>query len=268
MRSKAGKHHYLLILFFIIIALFSLYEEFGREKKPKAPSRTTKSVEKPRAPVSRPRVAIIIDDLGPGKTAAAAVFEIKAPLTLSILPRQPYSSWIAMEGHKLGHEVIAHIPMEAAPSHKLGEGGLYTWMTDGEIAGTLDKDIRSVPHALGVSNHMGSVFTQDERAMQVVIAELKRRRLFFLDSRTAPESKGYDLAKAQGVKALSRDLFLDDKDAPAEIEAQWKKLLQLANEKGHAILLSHPRKNTIEFLRKTLKDNKEITVIPLSDLFR
>jgi len=268
MKSKAGKRHYILIFLFIIIAIFFLYEEFGKEKKPKVPSRTTKPVEKPEAPISRPKVAIIIDDLGPSKTVAAAAFEIKTRLTLSILPGQPYSAWIAEEGHRLGHDIIVHIPMEAAPAHKPGEGGLYTWMTDGEIVETLDKDIRSVPHALGVSNHMGSVFTEDERAMQVVIAELKKKNLFFLDSRTTPKSKGYNLAKMQGVKALSRDLFLDDKDDPVEIEAQWKRLLQTANEKGHAVLLAHPRKNTLEFLRKKLKDNSDVAVVPISELIR
>ncbi|RJQ15021.1 MAG: divergent polysaccharide deacetylase family protein [Nitrospiraceae bacterium] len=265
-KSKNKKHHYILILFFIIIALFSLYEEFGKEKKPKAPSRTTTPVEKPKASPSKPTVAIIIDDLGPNKTTATAVLDIKAPLVLSILPQQPYSSWIAGEGHRLGHDIMAHIPMEAEKAHGPGKGGLYTWMTDEEILDTLDADLRTVPHAQGISNHMGSAFTQDERAMRVLISELKKRKLFFLDSRTSSKSVGEKSAKTLGVRALSRDVFLDDKDDLVAIEAEWKRLLQIANEKGHAILLAHPRKNTLQFLRKKLKDNKEVAVVPVSEL--
>ncbi len=268
-KSKKGKHHFILILLFIIVAIFSLYEEFGKEKKPKAPPRITKPDKKAETVLpepSKPKVAIVIDDLGPNKDAAKEVFNLKARITLSILPQQTYSSWIAEEGHKLGHDIIAHIPMEAEKSYKLGEGGLYIWMTDKEISDTLNKDIDSIAHAQGVSNHMGSAFTQDERAMRVLISELKNRKLFFLDSLTSPESTGFQLAKTQGVYSLSRDIFLDDRDTPAEIENQWKKLMALAHRKGFAILLAHPRKNTMEFLRKTLKDNSEIMVVPISEL--
>jgi len=66
--------------------------------------------------------------------------------------------------------------MEAEKSYKLGEGGLYTWMTDKELTETLNKDILSVPHALGVSNHMGSAFTQDERSMQILISGVEKRK--------------------------------------------------------------------------------------------
>jgi hypothetical protein len=269
MKRGKSKHHYILIFLFIVIAVFALYEESGKEKKPKiTPSITKpdKRSEKVLPKPVKPKVAIIIDDLGPNKNVAKEVLALKAPLTLSILPRETYSAWIAEEGHRLGHDVIAHIPMEAEKSYKLGEGGLYTWMTDKEIADTLDKDISSIPHALGVSNHMGSAFTQDERAMQTLIAELKKKKLFFLDSLTASGSVGFHLAEMNGIKALDRDIFLDDNDNPAEIQLQWKKLINIANKKGSAVLLAHPRKNTIEFLQKMLKDNNEVTVVPISEL--
>ncbi|RJQ46760.1 MAG: divergent polysaccharide deacetylase family protein [Nitrospiraceae bacterium] len=268
MKRSKSKHHIILILVFIIIATFALYEEFGKEKKPKETPRITKPEKKPEQPRPKPKVAIIMDDLGPNKNAAIAVFRLKAPLTLSILPQQPYSVWIAEEGHRLGHDIIAHIPMEATPAHKLGKGGLYTWMTETEIAETLHENFISIPFIIGASSHMGSAFTEDERAMQVVIKELKKKNLFFLDSLTSPRSVGYDLAKMHGLRALSRDLFLDDKDDPAEIKAQWEKMIEAANKKGLAILLAHPRKNTLEFLRKALKENNAVTVVPVSELIK
>lgn len=270
-KSRKTKKHYILIFFFIVIAVFTLYEEFGKEKKPKISPGITKPDKKSEKVLPepfKPKVAIIIDDLGPNKNAAKEVLALKAPLTLSILPRQTYSAWTAEEGHRLGHEVIAHIPMEAEKSYKLGEGGLYTWMTDNEIADTLKNDISSIPHALGVSNHMGSAFTRDERAMQALIAELKKKKLFFLDSRTASGSVGFHLAEINGMKALERDIFLDDNDHPSEIELQWKKLINIANKKGYAVLLAHPGENTLEFLQKTLQNNNEVTVVPVSELVK
>jgi polysaccharide deacetylase 2 family uncharacterized protein YibQ len=271
MKRGKSKHHNILILFFIIIAIFSLYEEFGKEKRPKTIPRTTtheKKAEKAKPEPVKPRVAIIIDDLGPNKNVAEEVISLKAPLTFSILPHQTYSAWIAEEGRRAGRDVIAHIPMETEKSFRLGEGGLYTWMTDKEIYETLNKDISSIPHAIGVSNHMGSAFTQDDRAMQTLIVELKKKKLFFLDSLTSSGSVGFHLAKMNGVEALERDIFLDDNDDPSAIKMQWKKMIAIADKKGYAVLLAHPRKNTIEFLGRALRDNNEITIVPISELLR
>jgi polysaccharide deacetylase 2 family uncharacterized protein YibQ len=273
-KLKKNRRHLILILLLVIAGVFFLYEEFGKEKKVREVSRITKPEKKPPAvlpeapPKGLPMVAIIIDDLGPSKTAFLGVLEIKAPLTLSILPRETYSSWIAEEGHRLGRDIIAHIPMEAVSSQNLGEGGLYTWMTDGEIIETLEKDIRTVPHALGVSNHMGSAFTQDERAMSVVISTLKKHDIFFLDSVTISKTVGFNLAKMHGIKVLKRDLYLDDSSDSAEIEKQWRNLITIADKKGYAILLAHPRKNTLEFLKKILENSNQITVVPISALVK
>lgn len=273
-KLRKNRRHLILVLLLVIAGVFFLYEEFGKEKKVREVPPVTKPEKKPPAVLPEapskglPMVAIIMDDLGPSKTAFLGVLEIKAPLTLSILPRETYSSWIAEEGHRLGRDIIAHIPMEAVSSQNLGEGGLYTWMTDGEIIETLEKDIQSVPHALGVSNHMGSAFTQDERAMSVVISTLKKHDIFFLDSITISKTMGFNLANMHGIKALKRDLYLDDSNDPAEIEKQWRGLIAIADKKGYAILLAHPKKNTLEFLKKILENNKEIIVVPISELVR
>jgi len=269
MKRSKSKHHIILILFFIIVAVFSLYEEFGKEKRPKlVPPATTheKKAEKVLPERIKPKVAIVIDDLGPNKNVAKEIISLEAPLTFSILPQQTYSAWIAGEGHRMGRDVIAHIPMETEKSYRLGEGGLYTWMNDKEIAETLNKDLTSIPHAIGVSNHMGSAFTQDERAMQSLIVELRKKKLFFLDSLTSSGSVGFHLAKMNGIEALERDIFLDDSDDPSAIKMQWEKMIAIANKKGYAVLLAHPRENTIEFLRSALRDNKEITIVPISEL--
>ncbi len=261
-KAKNKKHHILLFILLIIAAVFFTYRELGKEEIPESILDQSIPQEKPEV---LPKIAIVIDDLGSSKKLAKEIFNIKAPLTLSIIPHTPYAVWIAEEGHRLGHDVIEHIPMEPKnPRHKLGKGGLYTWMTDEEIAGSLKENLDSIPHIKGASNHMGSSFTEDERAMSIVISGLKDRRLFFLDSLTTPNSTGIKLARAQGVKTLRRDVFLDGKDT-ADIETQWKGLVKLAKKRGYAIALAHPRKNTIEFLKKVISTD-EIIIVPLSGL--
>ncbi len=264
-RKSKGKRHYhiLLILFLALIGVFFLYKEFSKEGI--KPVKTIKPVQPKKKHEALPKVALVIDDLGPSKKAALDILGINGSFTLSILPHETYTKWIAEEGNKRGHDVIGHIPMEAKGTFKLGKGGLYTWMTDSEIRETFQGDINSIPHMKGVSNHMGSAFTEDERAMSIPIAVLKEHKLFFLDSLTSPISAGFKLAEKQGIKALKRDVFLDDKDTADYIKEQWEKAVNIAQKQGYAIILAHPRENTIRFLKETLPKN-EVKIVPLSEL--
>lgn len=271
---KKKKHHLILIFFLILVGVFFLFEEFGRQDLPQSIRNLFKSRTAERETIQPspalekelPKVALVIDDLGPNKKMAMSVLVIDAPLTLSILPQEVYSAWIADEGHKLGRDIIVHVPMEASKPLRLGKGGLYTWMTDAEIAETLEKDIRSVPHIIGASSHMGSSFTEDGRAMKAVVKELKKHKLLFLDSITTPKSVGHKIAKAEGITTFTRDVFLDDSSDPDDIEVQWKRLVSIAQSRGFAVAQGHARDNTIAFLEETLRRNDEVRVVPLTDL--
>ena len=285
-RIKRKKHsrHIIFILILLIAGTLFLFKDFSRdnvtEKTPKTPApwkaakpalplEPEKKAE-PFIPVKParllPSVAIVIDDLGPNKKAAEKILALNAPLTLSILPQEVYSSWIAGEGHRLGLDVIGHIPLQAKKPLRLGNGGLYLQMSKKEIVRTLAKNIDSIPHIIGISTHMGSAFTEDKRAMNILVSELKKRRFFLMDSITTPKSLGLEVAKSHGVRAIRRDVFLDDSNDPADIRVQWNRLLKIASKKGFAVAQGHPRKNTIEFLKKTLADNNDVEIVPLSEL--
>lgn len=263
----------IFVLFLIVIGIFFFFEEFETEKSPgrfldifKSEETPVKPAKKPPLIGKMPKVSIIMDDLGVSKKKALKVFDIKSPLTISILPQEKYSRWIAEEAHKLGRDIIAHVPMEATRPFKLGKGGLYTWMSDKEIIETIKEDISSIPYIKGVSNHMGSAFTQDKKSMRPVISEIKKHGLFFLDSLTTSKSSAYQAAKAQGIKTVKRDVFLDNADDPVEIQKQWERLVKIAKKEGRAIALAHPRKNTLDFLNSTLENNGEVRIVPVSEL--
>jgi polysaccharide deacetylase 2 family uncharacterized protein YibQ len=279
-RIKRKKHsrHIIFILILLVAGTLFLIKDIGRDnstKKIPAP-RTPWKASKPAVPAepakpvnpdpALPSVAIVIDDLGPNKNAAERVLALNAPLTLSILPQEVYSAWVAGEGHRLGLDVIGHIPLQAKKPLRLGNGGLYLQMSKKEMSRTLAKNFDSIPHIVGISTHMGSAFTEDKRAMNILVSELKKHRLFLLDSITTPKSLGLEVSKSHGVSAVRRDVFLDDSNNPADIKTQWNRLLKIASKKGFAVAQAHPIKNTISFLKKTLSDNKDVKVVPLSEL--
>jgi polysaccharide deacetylase 2 family uncharacterized protein YibQ len=212
-----------------------------------------------------PKIAVVVDDLGPNKRPVQSLLDSAVPLVFSILPHETHSKWIADTAYERGHEIIAHIPMEAETEKKLGAGGLYTWMKADEIQEVLEKDVETIPHIIGISNHMGSAFTADEKAMDVLMAALKEKKFVFLDSMTTQTSAGTIAARKHGVHLYKRNIFLDNKDDPAYIEKQWKKAVKLAKQRGYAIVLAHPRKNTITFLEKVLRKN-DVEFVTLSEL--
>lgn len=72
----------------------------------------------------QPTIAIVVDDMGNNYKNGAALAKLPFPLTLSFLPKRPYTkklTKLAEEHHK---EIMLHSPMENSLGIKLGSGGL------------------------------------------------------------------------------------------------------------------------------------------------
>lgn len=226
--------------------------------------------------VQRPtgRIAIVIDDLGrPGRDEI--LFErfcaLSPPLTFAVLPHEGRAAAIAEAIRQRGHEVILHLPMEPDdPDSDPGRGAILTSHSDEEIRRLLHQALRQVPAAKGVNNHMGSKATADPRVMALVLGELKRRGLFFLDSRTSPNSAIPALAAEMGLPALSRDLFIDEVDEIEAIQARLWELAELAARNGQAIGIGHYRRNTLLALEALLPrlEARGFSFVSLSRLVR
>src|SRR3990167_2670337 len=83
-RKSKGKRHYhiLLILFLALIGVFFLYKEFSKEGI--KPVKTVKPVQPEKKHKALPKVALVIDELGPSKKAAQDILGINGSFTLSI----------------------------------------------------------------------------------------------------------------------------------------------------------------------------------------
>jgi len=228
----------------------------------------------PEVPVSphqeaSPKVAIIIDDLGYDTSLAEGFMRLDLPLTLSILPFAPSTRSIARRAKEEGREVMLHLPMEprSYPRINPGDGVLLVSMERAAILEVLERDLGEMPFVEGVNNHMGSRFTENREQMMVVLGELKRRGLYFVDSKTSRMSVAFDLARQMGIRTACRDIFLDNDLSEGALKIQMERLLTVARHKGHAIGIGHPHKETLWFLRKfQVGLQKEVEVVPVSCL--
>jgi uncharacterized protein len=238
------------------------------EGKPQA------QVQQPAKPPEppRPRVAIVIDDLGYDGRLARSFLALQEPLSFAVLPHATFSKSIARQVHEAGRDLLLHLPMEPKgyPEVNAGEGVLLVAMNDGVLLEKLRETLAALPSIVGVNNHMGSRFSEDEDKMRVVLGELKPRGLFFVDSRTSAESRGYSLAVQMGIPAAERDVFLDNIQSAQAIGSELRRLAQLARLKGKAIGIAHPHEVTLEVLRHALPQLRQegIDLVPVSQVLQ
>jgi uncharacterized protein len=199
------------------------------------------------------RLAIIIDDLGYDYAAADSLLALGFPLTVSVLPHLPLSTEIAEEAYRRGDQVMLHLPMQSeSAAAKTEEIELQVGMNEQQVHSALAGMLETVPHAVGVNNHQGSRATADPALMTALMTELRRRGLFFVDSRTLASTVAYDTAERLGVRAASRKVFLDDSPNREAILRQLELAARDAARDGFAIAIGHPRSDTIAALAEGL----------------
>jgi hypothetical protein len=211
----------------------------------------------PRTGSGKPLLAIIIDDLGYDRAAAAAVLALRFPLTVAVLPNHPLSAGIAEEAHRRGDQVMLHLPMEAMSGHdekdpKIESVELRPGMDAAEVDAIVTKMLETVPYAAGVNNHQGSRATTDAPLMDGVMRALAARHLFFIDSRTTAATVAYDTAERDGVRAAWRKVFLDDVATRPAVLKQLQLAVRDARKQGWAIAIGHPHPATIATLADSL----------------
>ena len=219
----------------------------------------------------RPRVAIVIDDLGLDRARTERVIALPAAVTLSFLAYSGDLPRFADAAQRNGHEMIVHVPMEPVnPKVDMGPNGLATTQPRDEVLRRLDWDLGRFDGYVGISNHMGSRFTGDVEAMGWVMDDLKSRGLLFLDSRTIATSIGAKVAAAEGVPFAERDVFLDDDQSPAAIGRRLTEAEGIARRKGTAIAIGHPHDSTIDALIGWIANlpNRGVVLVPLTDIVK
>jgi hypothetical protein len=147
------------------------------------------------------------------------------------------------------------LPLEPKSNGQMKVTGdfLTTRMDDDAIRNKFNSYVHQFsPYVVGVNNHMGSAFTVQTDKMDVLLAEIKNKRLFFVDSCTAPGSVGYREAQKLGVRTAKRDLFLDNDESRDKIIEELGQLKRLAFEKGQAIAICHAHRVTLKVLEENL----------------
>lgn len=202
----------------------------------------------------QPRITIIIDDLGYQLEPGRRAIQLPGPITFAVLPGTPHSRRLARFAHDRGKEVLMHLPLEAVNYEGPAEpGGVTLDMSHDVFRTTFADAIETVPFAIGVSSHRGSLLTRHPGHMTWLMQEIHERDdLIFIDSYTTPDSIALKVAAEEGVSATRRDVFLDHDRSIEAVIRELERLKALARRRGTAVAIGHPFPETLDVLEREL----------------
>ena len=204
----------------------------------------------------KPWIAVIVTKLGLSRARTEqAIADLPPEVSLAFSPYgRRLEDW-GRKARKSGHEVLLMVPMEPIgyPDNDPGPLGLMTMLTKAENLDRLHRVLGRMTGYVGVVSQMGSRFTASSQALAPIIADLARRGLLVVDSRTTARSVLADEARAAGLPVAVNDRIIDNIADPSEIDRYLRELETLALRRGYALGLGRPYPVTIARIRAWAK---------------
>src|SRR5579859_5005334 len=154
----------------------------------------------------RPRVAIVINDLGPSPTMIdTAINHLPAGVSLGFVPYRPrLGEWINL-ARTAGHEVLLNLPMEPAnyPTDDPGPEALLTALDPPANLERLNWVLSQATGYVGLIGLMGSRFSTSHDDMLPILNTLQHRGLLYVDNRSTPQTVVPDIATEIGLASTS-----------------------------------------------------------------
>lgn len=185
-------------------------------------------------------LCVVFDDGGQNISQLKKCVALPFPVTVAVLPRLAHSAESARIVRQSKNEVILHQPMQAMNLNvNPGAGAIKPEMTENEVFATLSQNIAEIAPIAGMNNHEGSLITENEVLVSFILQAAQEKGIYFLDSRTSSATKVPSVAMEMGMGWYQRDIFLDNQKTRENYLAELKKGLDIANKKGHVIMIGH-----------------------------
>jgi len=218
-----------------------------------------------------PMIAVIIDDVGVNQPRSREAVRLPGPLTIAVIPYGNHLRAHVAEARGHGHEIMVHIPMEPLdPGADPGPNALLTSLGSEELLRRLRWDLDRFDGYVGVSNHMGSRFTTWDKGMRLVMREMHRRGLLYVDSWTHNRSLGMPMSRRYRVPNAARDVFIDHDITEDMIRRRLGKLERIARRRGYAVGIAHPYALSMRILREWIVavEARGFRLVPISAVVR
>lgn len=201
----------------------------------------------------RPRISVVLYGLGTsGAATRSAIQGLPGAITLAFSPyAKRLDNWIA-DARAAGHEILLMVPMEPKnyPDYDLGPRALLTSLTGPENTKRLEWILSRGVGYVGITDFMGSRFTNSTQHMRVLFRNLKKRGLMFLESRVSSRAISGALAAASRVPYASSALYIDSQASRPAIDGQLAETERLAKKLGAVVVMGFLYPVTLERIAK------------------
>jgi len=217
----------------------------------------------------RPRIALIISDLGQSAAATeAAIQTLPGSVTLAFNPYGQRLDYWAARARAAGHEVLLLVPMEPVnyPANDPGPQTLLTTLSPPENRERLNWSLSRFPGYVGVLSLAGSRYTTALESLRPTLDEIRSRGLMFVDSRSSLRSSAFRIAGEIELPRALNNRFIDVQASKDEIDRRLDELVKIASTSGFAIGIGQPYPATLErvaaFVRRA--DSRGLAIAPVS----
>jgi polysaccharide deacetylase 2 family uncharacterized protein YibQ len=195
---------------------------------------------RPAATASGSLLGILVtgNGLDPAVTAAA-ITGLPAEVTLSFSPyAENLADWIAA-ARAFGHETLIDLPMQSRdfPARDPGPLGLLTALNAEELARRIDAMADSGSRSIGFASAGGDALLRDDAVTMVVLAEIRRLGLGFVETGAEPTSLAAADAGDIGVPFARMTVRLDEGASDA-VAARLAVAAQLARQRKAALAVT------------------------------
>jgi polysaccharide deacetylase 2 family uncharacterized protein YibQ len=213
----------------------------------------------------KPKLVILIDDVST-KAQKDKILNIGYTVNMAFLPPTNIHKDSAKIAQDLDFHMI-HFPMQASAAFK---GAEISTLKITDSYETIEKRVKQLrawyPNVIYTNNHTGSVFTENEEAVDKLFRALKKYNFIFVDSRTSSKSVIKKYAKKYNMPYIVRNTFIDNDRNFKSIQNQLKKAIEIAKKQGYAIAIGHPHNITLQVLKESKHLLKDIEPIFMNKL--
>ena len=215
------------------------------------------------------KVAIVLGGLGVSQTGTqAAIAKLPPEVTLAFASGgNSLGRWM-QQARQSGHEIVMQVPLEPFdyPNVDPGRNTLTLAATPEENGKSLRWALSRITNYTGVMNYMGARFVADRDSMNLLMSELGKRGLMYLDDGSTARTLAPDLAQKNGVPFATGDGAIDDERDRTAILKKLDQLEATARAKGTAIGTASAFDVSVDAVTEWVAEAKKrgIEIVPVS----
>ncbi len=216
-----------------------------------------------------PQVAIMVTGLGLSRAATmAAIRQLPPEVSLAFVPyAKDLSDWM-VRSRLAGHEVFVMLPMESSrfPAYDAGPLSLSSSLQVAENITRLNGVLSSFAGYVGVISSMGSKFGNAEGQLKLILEEIKKRGLMFVDGGIIARSPAVRIATEGKLPNARVNAILDNPPEPGSVSRKLRQFENIVKRASFGIASLEAYPSSIESVAAwlaTLKE-KKIALVPVS----